>query len=136
MIYQSDSVEQTYKIAAEVAGELLGGERIVLNGQLGAGKTTFTKGLALALGITKTVTSPSFTLLKSYQGRLKLHHFDMYRLEDISEVLELGFDEVLSDNTAVAVIEWNKFPNLQNVITVNITNSGENSRIIEILRQQ
>lgn len=136
MIYQSDSVEQTYKIAAEVAGELLGGERIVLNGQLGAGKTTFTKGLALALGITKTVTSPSFTLLKSYQGRLKLHHFDMYRLEDISEVMELGFDEVLSDNTAVAVIEWNKFPNLQNVITVNITNSGENSRIIEILRQQ
>ena len=134
MIYLSNSVEQTYQIANTLAEELKGGERIVLNGQLGAGKTTFTKGLALALGISKTITSPSFTLLKSYQGRLKLHHFDLYRLEDISEVEELGFDEVLSDTLAVVVVEWNKFPNLTNVITINITNNGENSRVIEILR--
>ncbi len=134
MIYLSNSVEQTYQIAKTLAQELKGGERIVLNGQLGAGKTTFTKGLALALGISKTITSPSFTLLKSYQGRLKLHHFDLYRLEDISEVEELGFDEVLSDTLAVVVVEWNKFPNLTNVITINITNNGENSRVIEILR--
>lgn len=134
MIYNSESVEQTYNIAKILADELIGGEKIVLNGQLGAGKTTFTKGLAKALGIEKIVTSPTFTLHKSYQGRLKLNHFDMYRIENAIDIEELGFDEIMAENASISVIEWNKIDNLANVINVNFIYSGENSRIIEILR--
>lgn len=133
MIYLTNSVEQTFDIAKLVATSLLGGETIVLNGQLGAGKTTFTKGLAKALGVSRVVTSPTFTILKIYQGRLTLNHFDLYRVENIDEIAELGFDEVLEDTSAVNVIEWNKFENLTNVININITYNGENNRIIEIL---
>lgn len=133
MIYLTNSVEQTFEIAKIVASSLIGGETIVLNGQLGAGKTTFTKGLAKALGVHRTVTSPTFNILKTYQGRLTLNHFDLYRVDNVDEISELGFDEILTDNTAVNVIEWNKFVNLTNVITINITYNGGNNRIFEIL---
>lgn len=133
MIHLTNSVKQTYYIAKVIASSLVGGETIVLTGELGAGKTTFTKGLAKALGVQKTVTSPTFTLLKTYQGRLTLNHFDLYRIEDIEEVTELGFDEILADECAVNVIEWNKFENLTNVININITYNGAKSRVIEIL---
>lgn len=133
MIYLTNSVEQTFDIAKLVASSLIGGETIVLNGQLGAGKTTFTKGLAKALGVQRTVTSPTFNILKTYQGRLTLNHFDLYRVDNVDEISELGFDEILTDNSAVSVIEWNKFKKLNNVITINFTYNGENNRIIEIL---
>ncbi|MBO5776211.1 MAG: tRNA (adenosine(37)-N6)-threonylcarbamoyltransferase complex ATPase subunit type 1 TsaE [Clostridia bacterium] len=102
------STEETYALATSVAKELNGGEVILLNGNLGAGKTTFTKGLALALGVQKTVVSPTFTIIKEYKGdKLHLYHIDMYRLEDDDELEELGVDELFRDDSVV-VIEWNR----------------------------
>jgi len=116
-----------------LADTLIGGEIILLNGQLGAGKTTFTKGLAQALGIEKTVKSPTFTIMKSYQGRLKLNHFDMYRLQNEADAQELGFDEVMGDNLAVCVIEWNKLDSFSGkIISVDIKYVSENGREIVI----
>ncbi|MGN0771090.1 MAG: tRNA (adenosine(37)-N6)-threonylcarbamoyltransferase complex ATPase subunit type 1 TsaE [Christensenellales bacterium] len=128
----SRSVQDTYEIAAQVAHSLKGGEVILLNGNLGAGKTTFTKGLALALGITDVVTSPTFTFMKSYEGRLTLYHFDMYRAQSEDELYELGLADYL-DMGGVCVIEWNKFENIKEPIIINITTIDDNSREIEIV---
>lgn len=115
------TVEQTYALAKKVAGILDGGEVVLLSGELGAGKTTFVKGLAKALGITEEVTSPTFTVLNVYEsGRLKLNHLDMYRVESADELSELGVEECFDDE-AVTVIEWNKFENiLSKVIEISI----------------
>ena len=99
---------------------------------MGAGKTTFTKGLALALGVQDTVTSPTFTFMKSYEGRLTLYHFDMYRAENEDELYELGLADYL-DMDGVCVIEWNKFENIKNSIVINIKAIDEHTREIEIL---
>ena len=77
MKFLSHSAEETFALAKRVADKLKGGEIILLNGDLGAGKTTFTKGLARALGVKGTVTSPTFTYVKEYGGRLTLYHFGM-----------------------------------------------------------
>lgn len=136
MKYISNSEKDTYNLAKKFEEKLRGGEVVVLNGDLGAGKTTFTKGLCKALGVTENVTSPTFTLMNIYQsGRLKLYHFDMYRIEDESEALELGLDEFFNSN-GVCMIEWaenirNMIP--KNHITINITKLGENSREFEFL---
>lgn len=90
---------------AELASLLSGGEVIVLSGDLAAGKTTFTQGLAQGLGITEPVTSPTFTLIQVYTGRLTLVHCDFYRLRDSSEVLGIGLWDYLSQNNVV-VVEW------------------------------
>lgn len=131
MIYISNSVEDTNILASKLANKLIGGEIILLNGELGAGKTTFSKGLAKALGIEDTVTSPTFTFMKSYNGRLKLYHYDMYRVESEDELYELGLAEFLYAD-GVCVIEWNKFEDLINPIVINISYLGENSRKFEI----
>lgn len=135
MIYRSHSQEDTFRIASEVAGTLKGGEAVILNGELGAGKTTFTKGLARAMGIDRNVVSPTFTIIKEYSGRdLMLYHIDMYRLDDDSELEELGVDELFTKDSVV-VIEWNRLKRdelPERVITVNITVDGENSRILEV----
>ena len=106
--FLSCGVADTEALAARIAEGLRGGEVIVLAGELGAGKTAFTKGLAKALGVPEPVVSPTFTMVKEYRGRsLKLFHFDLYRIEDAEELYELGLDEYFADD-AVTVIEWNK----------------------------
>lgn len=88
------NIEETYALAKQIASTLKGGEVILLSGDLGAGKTTFTKGLAKALGIDDEVTSPTFTILNVYEdGRLKLNHLDMYRVESADELAELGIED-------------------------------------------
>ena len=114
MKFTCNSVSDTYAVASRLAQKLNGGEIILLSGDLGAGKTTFTKGLAKALGISEVVTSPTFTFMKSYTGRLTLYHYDMYRVTDSSELYELGLEEYLGAAGGVCVIEWNKFENLKN----------------------
>lgn len=132
MEYIVKSVEETYALAKKIADNLKGGEIILLNGDLGAGKTTFTKGLAKALGINDVVTSPTFTFMKQYlSGRIPLYHFDMYRVEEEYELYELGLSEYLYLN-GVCVIEWNKFENIENPIVINITLNEDLSRKFEI----
>ncbi len=125
-------IDGTYALAAKIADILDGGEIILLDGELGAGKTTFTKGLAKALGVTEEVTSPTFTILNVYEsGRLRLNHLDMYRVESADELAELGIEDCMDDES-VTVVEWNKFENLDGkILRVSITADGE-SRIFNV----
>ncbi|QED46376.1 tRNA (adenosine(37)-N6)-threonylcarbamoyltransferase complex ATPase subunit type 1 TsaE [Cytobacillus dafuensis] len=99
----SSKPEETIEFSKSLAKLLKAGDVIALEGDLGAGKTTFTKGLALGLEIKKNVNSPTFTIIKEYQGRLPLYHMDVYRVEDSFE--DLGFDEYF-DGNGVTVVEW------------------------------
>ena len=124
--------KDTFALAADVAKTLRAGDVILLHGELGAGKTTFTKGLAKALGIEETVTSPTFNYVKEYQGgRLPLFHFDMYRVSDADEVYELGLEEYFYRG-GVVVVEWNKFDGIERPIEVSIRSLGGDVREIEI----
>lgn len=131
MEYISNSLEDTEKIAFSFAKTLKGNEIILLNGDLGAGKTTFTKSLAKALGIVEHITSPTFTLVNEYySGKFPLFHFDMYRLEDESEAVEIGLDDYFNKQ-AVSIIEWpERIKNLipKDHITINIEKIDDNSR--------
>lgn len=97
------SVEEVYAFAHEIAKRLKPNDVITLEGDLGAGKTTFTKGLAKGLNINKNVNSPTFTIIKEYYGDLPLYHMDVYRLNDAEE--DLGFDEYFNGD-GVTVVEW------------------------------
>ncbi|MFP3722998.1 tRNA (adenosine(37)-N6)-threonylcarbamoyltransferase complex ATPase subunit type 1 TsaE [Niallia circulans] len=101
--WKADTAERTIDFAERIAWLLQAGDVITLEGDLGAGKTTFTKGIAKGLGITNTVNSPTFTIIKEYQGKLPLYHMDVYRLKDSDE--DLGFDEYF-EGEGVTVVEW------------------------------
>ncbi|MDH3707421.1 MAG: tRNA (adenosine(37)-N6)-threonylcarbamoyltransferase complex ATPase subunit type 1 TsaE [Acidimicrobiia bacterium] len=99
------SVEQTRAVAGAVSGLCRPGDLILLVGDLGAGKTAFAQGFGAALGVTGPITSPTFTLARQYEGRLTLNHLDVYRLEQISETLDLDLPDLLDGDT-VTLIEW------------------------------
>jgi tRNA threonylcarbamoyladenosine biosynthesis protein TsaE len=99
------SADDTRDLAAQLAGAARPGDVILLSGDLGAGKTTFAQGFARGLGVPGQVTSPTFTLIHTYGGRLELVHVDVYRLEHLQEVVDLGLPEMI-DEGAVALIEW------------------------------
>lgn len=99
------SVDDTRALAAEVAALAAPGDLIVLAGDLGAGKTAFAQGFARGLGVEEPVTSPAFILVHTYEGRLPLAHLDVYRLETMQELVDLGISELLDDG-AVTLIEW------------------------------
>jgi tRNA threonylcarbamoyladenosine biosynthesis protein TsaE len=103
--YEKNTIEpsETSQLASNLAELLQPGDVICLEGDLGAGKTTFTKGLAKGLDIKKTVNSPTFTIIKEYKGRLPLYHMDVYRVADAYE--DLGFDEYF-EGDGVTVVEW------------------------------
>lgn len=100
----TSSPEETQELAERLAPLLSAGDIITLGGELGAGKTCFTQGLARGLGVVGRVQSPTFTLLRQHVGRLPLHHFDLYRL-DAQELAALGFEEIFYGN-GITVIEW------------------------------
>ncbi|MBU8773167.1 tRNA (adenosine(37)-N6)-threonylcarbamoyltransferase complex ATPase subunit type 1 TsaE [Cytobacillus oceanisediminis] len=99
----SKKPEDTMAFSERLGSLLQPGDVLALEGDLGAGKTTFTKGLAKGLNITRNVNSPTFTIIKEYQGRVPLYHMDVYRVEDSFE--DLGFDEYFEGN-GVTVVEW------------------------------
>ncbi len=105
MKIRSESPDATREIAALLAAVSLAGDLIVLAGDMGAGKTCFAGGFAHGLGIDDRITSPTFTLVNTYDGRLRLHHLDVYRLDQMHEALDLGLAELLDDGS-VTLIEW------------------------------
>lgn len=130
----SKNENDTMLIAKKLAEKFTGGEVIALNGDLGAGKTVFVKGLAKGLKITELITSPTFTILNCYKGRLELFHFDMYRIDEVSEASEIGVKEHF-ESGGVCVVEWaEKIEELlpEDLIRIDITKAGENIREITI----
>ena len=103
--FHAGSVEETVKLGYRLGQVLQKGDTVCLTGDLGSGKTAFTGGIARALGIDGYITSPTFTIVNEYEGRLPLYHFDVYRIGDAGEMFETGFDEYISGN-GVTVIEW------------------------------
>lgn len=101
----SNSAEETISFAREFGKEITADSVIALHGELGTGKTIFTKGLAEGLGIDEDVTSPTFSLVETYNGRIPLYHFDLYRIENINEFTHLKFEDYWEDH-GVSVIEW------------------------------
>jgi tRNA threonylcarbamoyladenosine biosynthesis protein TsaE len=99
------SVDQTRAVGAAVAGLAAPGDVVLLAGELGAGKTAFAQGFGSGLGVTDRITSPTFTLARHYAGRLELHHLDVYRLDHLAELFDVGLPELL-DEGGVTVIEW------------------------------
>src|SRR5436190_22308416 len=100
------SAEDTRELASSIAPLVKGGDTLLLAGDLGAGKTAFTQGLARALGVTQQVTSPTFVLMHTYDGaKFPLLHVDVYRVGRLQEVVDLGLEELIDDGAA-AVIEW------------------------------
>jgi len=100
--YFSESYEESMNIAEQIAQRLIPGDVITLEGNLGAGKTTFTKGIARGLGVKRAVNSPTFTIIKEYMGKMPLYHMDAYRLD---EEEDLGFDDFFQSE-GVTIIEW------------------------------
>lgn len=105
MQFISNSPDETQAFAADMAKRLRAGDVLCLYGDLGAGKTAFVQGLAKGLGIDEPITSPTFTIVNEYEGRLPLYHFDVYRIADSDEMYEVGFDEYVYGE-GVSVIEW------------------------------
>jgi len=104
-IWESGREEESFQIAKKLGEKAKKGEIYCLEGELGTGKTVFAKGFAKGLGIEEIVDSPTFTIVKEYQGREKLYHFDVYRIEDVEELQEIGFSEMISGD-AICLIEW------------------------------
>jgi tRNA threonylcarbamoyladenosine biosynthesis protein TsaE len=138
--WKSTSPEATREIGFKIGSSLKENAIISLEGGLGAGKTTLVKGLAAALGIHEEITSPSFTIMVHYQGTLPLVHIDLYRLNGIEELEELGLREIF-DNRGISVIEWGEralslYPAPgygRNTLIRVIIEIGENSsRLIEV----
>jgi tRNA threonylcarbamoyladenosine biosynthesis protein TsaE len=101
----SNSAEDTHNIGKKLGRLLRKGSIICLSGDLGAGKTALTQGIAKGMGVEEYVTSPTYTIINEYQGRIPLYHFDVYRLNDVEEMYELGYEEYFFGDGAV-VVEW------------------------------
>ena len=104
-IWESRSEAESFQLARRLGEKAEKGEIYCLEGELGTGKTVFAKGFAKGLKIDEIVDSPTFTIVKEYRGREKLYHFDVYRIEDIEELQEIGFSEMISGD-AICLIEW------------------------------
>lgn len=119
---ETHSFEETVEFGKKIGAVLRSGDIISLTGDLGTGKTAFTNGIAKSLGITSYITSPTFTIVNEYEGRLPLYHFDVYRISDPEEMFDIGFEEYINSE-GITIIEWGEqikeiLP--KEIITVNI----------------
>ncbi len=139
MLTMTNSAAETRALGERLADGLERGDVVILEGELGAGKSELARGIAKGLGVTETVTSPSFTILNVYEsGRCPMYHFDWYRLESEDELYELGMDEYLGGD-GIAVVEWaERCPDAVpgRCLKVKLEVSGEESRKIEISDQR
>ena len=135
MIYFSENVEETEKIAFDLAKELPPSKTFCLSGDLGAGKTAFTRGIAKGYGYDARVSSPTFTIMNIYEGEIPIYHFDLYRLSDIEELYDLGFEP---SGKHITVAEWyegyEEFFEGDDIVYVKIERDGfEDKRKIEVV---
>ncbi len=107
MTLTAHTEEETIALGKKIGAKLNRGDIIALQGTLGAGKTTITKGIAQALGIEETITSPTFCLISEYEGKMPLYHMDVYRLEGTEDFINLGVDDMLYGR-GVCLIEWSE----------------------------
>lgn len=133
-----NNLEETLLLGKKIGEMSKPGDIFCLDGDIGSGKTHLTKGIALGLGIEENITSPTFTIVNEYDsGRIKLNHFDVYRVNDPDEIYAIGFDEYIF-SSAVSVIEWAEYieeliPKDYVHISINkVPDKGENYRIINI----
>ena len=134
MIIETHSEQETEQVGRRLAGGLKPGAVVALFGDLGAGKTAFVRGMAGALGAEERVTSPTFTIVNEYPGRLRLYHFDMYRLSGPEELYDIGWEEYL-DAGGVCAVEWSE--NVEEAlpveaVRVTIERMDEHSRRITV----
>ena len=140
MIYEVYSEEETRQIGYELGEKAAKGEIYCLQGDLGVGKTVFTKGFAQGLNITEHITSPTFTIVNEYHsGRIPFYHFDVYRIGDVEEMFEIGYEEYFYGD-GVCLIEWAELitdilPDDVKWIKIekDLTSDNENYRKIEVL---
>ena len=107
LTYITRTEEETIALGKKIGSKLQKGDIIALQGTLGAGKTTITKGIAVSLGIEDTITSPTFCLISEYEGKMPLYHMDVYRLEGTEDFINLGVDDMLYGR-GVCLIEWSE----------------------------
>ena len=134
MIFETHSPEQTEAVGAALAEQLTSGAIVAYRGDLGAGKTAFTRGLARGLGAKEPVTSPTYTIVNEYlSGRIPLFHFDMYRLRSADDLFDIGWEDYL-ERGGVCAVEWseNVEEALENPVFVTIEKLGEESRRITV----
>lgn len=134
LTFTTYSAEETILLGNKIGRKLKPGDIIAMQGTLAAGKTTITKGIAQALGIDDTITSPTFCLISEYYGKMPLYHMDVYRLDGIEDFVNLGTDDMLYGD-GVSIIEWSEkimseLP--KRTIVLKITPQEDNSRLIEI----
>ena len=132
MIFNVENSEQTIKVGYALGSLLNASDVVLLEGDLSAGKTTFTKGIGQALGVTRVINSPTFTIVKTYSGRVNLYHMDLYRLDGLGNDLDL-YEYFEGDG--VCVVEWpHQVDDLvpDEYVSVNITRTGQNTREIKI----
>ncbi len=132
MIFNVKNSEQTIKVGYALGSLLNASDVVLLEGDLSAGKTTFTKGIGQALGVTRVINSPTFTIVKTYSGRVNLYHMDLYRLDGLGNDLDL-YEYFEGDG--VCVVEWpHQVDDLlpDEYVSVNITRTGQNTREIKI----
>ena len=134
MEFITNSPEETEAVGKALAAVLTPGTVIAYRGDLGAGKTAFTRGLARGLGIADPVTSPTYTIVNEYlSGRMPLFHFDMYRLHSADDLFDIGWDDYL-ERGGVCAVEWseNVWEAMEDAIVVTIEKTGDESRKITI----
>lgn len=135
LTFTTHSSEETIELGKKIGSCLKKGDIIAMQGTLAAGKTTITKGIALALGINDTITSPTFCLISEYSGKMPLYHMDVYRLDGVEDFINLGTDDMLYGD-GVSIIEWSEkimdeLPSKTIILKISINEDSSRTIVIE-----
>lgn len=135
MVFTTTTTKEMIDLGKEISKNLTGGDIVLLQGELGAGKTTLSKGIALGLGIADEIVSPTFTLMNIYEDG-KLVHIDTYRLEDEEDLIEIGVEDYLGQANTITIVEWpekiKKLLKNKKTIEISIVKKEEGKREITI----